>query len=168
VADVDTGPLTSPDRVMRGPVPSRLEAEIDALQSRSLEELRTLWRQLYKTPAPRFFRRELLIRAIAYQMQAKVYGGLSAKTRRTLLKISERAESAGGFTAKDAPRRLRPGTRLIRAYKGVTHTVHVLDDGFEWNGKRYKSLSAIAREITGTSWNGNVFFGLGGKERSDA
>ncbi len=160
-----------PDRVERGPAPSRLEAEIAGLETMSFDELRTMWRKLYKTAAPPFFRRELLIRALAYQMQVKAFGGLSSATRRKLLNIAGKAETEG-FTVTDMPRRLKPGTRLLRAYKGVTHTVHVLDGGFEWNGKRYGSLSAIAREITGTSWNGNTFFGLDqsktGKGTADA
>ncbi len=140
-----------------------LRAEIAALDDLALEALRGRWRELYRTAAPPGFRRDLLIRAIAYRMQEKVLGGLAPATRRKLLKIAKDAEAGDGFTAADAPRSLRPGTRLIRDWKGVVHTVEVLDDGFEWSGRRFTSLSAIAREITGTSWNGHTFFGVGRK-----
>jgi hypothetical protein len=171
VAALQSTSATLPDRPQGGPASSsKLHAEIAALDGMDLKALRSMWRKLYHHPAPPNFRRPLLIRGLAYQMQVDVYGGLSPKTRRTLLKIAAQAESAGGFTTADAQRRLRPGTRLIRAWKGVTHTVNVLDDGFEWQGDRYGSLSAIAKEITGTSWNGNTFFGLGRSKKvsSDA
>ena len=153
---------TLPDRPQGGPVSlATLRDEIAALDGLSLNDLRGRWRKLYRHPAPPNFRRALLIRGLAYQMQVEVHGGLSPKTRKTLLKIAAQAETAGGFTAANAPRRLRSGTRLVRAWKGVTHTVNVLDDGFEWQEQRFGSLSAIAKAISGTSWNGNTFFGLG-------
>src|SRR3569623_1116392 len=139
----------------------RVRAEIAALEAMSLPDLRVTWKKLYRSEPPRFFRRELLIRACAYQIQIKAYGGLSPKTRRRLLKIAADAEQ-GTFTTAGAPRRLRPGTRLVRAYGGVTHTVEVLADGFAWNEQKFRSLSGIATAITGTRWNGNVFFGLTG------
>jgi hypothetical protein len=147
--------------------PDALRAKIGTLEALSLQDLRTEWRKLYHRTAPRFFRRELLIRGIAYELQAKVFGGLSTRTRALLRKIAKQAET-GGFTAADMPRYLRPGTRLVRAWKGVTHTVDVLEDGFAWNGERYRSLSAIARAISGTNWNGNTFFGLGRKKSAGA
>jgi hypothetical protein len=137
----------------------KVRADIAALDGMDLAELRATWKKLHRTEVPRFFRRELLIRACAYQIQVKAFGGLSPKTRRRLLKIVAEAEQ-GTFTTAGAPRRLRPGTRLVRAYDGVTHTVEVLDDGFAWNGQKFRSLSGIATAITGTRWNGNVFFGL--------
>ena len=153
-----------PGRIPTGlPLPGgegHLNQEIAALGGLDLVALRTLWGKLYRFPAPRFFRRDLLIRGIAYQMQVKVYGGLSPKTRKTLLKIAAEAEQ-GTFTTAGAPRRLRPGTHLVRSWKGVTHVVDVLGEGFAWNGQRYRSLSAIAKVISGTNWNGNTFFGLG-------
>jgi len=144
----------------------RVRLDIAALDGMDLAELRATWNKLYRSEAPRFFRRELLIRACAYQIQVKAYGALSPKTRRKLLKIAAEAEQ-GTFTTAGAPRRLRPGTRLVRAYDGVTHTVEVLADGFAWNGQKYRSLSGIATAITGTRWNGNVFFGLT-KAKSEA
>ena len=144
---------------------NRVHAELAALENMNLHDLRTTWKKLYRTEAPRFFRRELLVRACAYQIQVKAYGGLSPKTRRRLLKIAAEAEQ-GTFTTAGAPRRLRPGTRLVRSYDGVTHTVDVLADGFAWNGQKFRSLSGIARAISGTNWNGNVFFGLTGPKKA--
>jgi hypothetical protein len=138
---------------------ARIHSDIAALETLSLHDLRAIWKKLYRTEAPRFFRRELLVRACAYQIQVKAYGGLPPKTRRRLLKIAAEAEQ-GNFTTAGAPRRLRPGTRLVREYEGVTHTVDVLADGFAWNGQKFRSLSAIAKAITGTNWNGYAFFGL--------
>ena len=137
----------------------KVSADIAALDGMDLAELRAIWKRLHRTEAPRFFRRELLIRACAYQIQEKAYGALSPKTRRKLLKIAAEAEQ-GTFTTAGAPRRLRPGTRLVRAYDGVTHTVEVLADGFAWFVLLFWFLSGNATAITGTRWNGNVFFGL--------
>src|SRR5690606_35738934 len=125
-----------PDRHSGGP--DRLSTEIAALEGLDLASLRTLRKTLYRQPAPRLFRRELLIRGIAYEMQAKAYGGLSPKIRKKLLKIAAAHEAGPGFTTTAAPRKLRAGTRLVRAWKGVTHTVNVLADGFEWNGQKYR------------------------------
>ena len=91
----------------------------------------------------------------------KAFGGLSAATGKRLRAIAEAARTKTALPASAASRRIKPGTRLVRAWGGETHTVTVLADGaFEWNGSRYRSLSAIARAITGTNWNGHTFFGL--------
>jgi hypothetical protein len=140
-------------------VNDRVRDEIAALDGMDLGDLRALWQKLYRTAAPKGFRRDLLIRACAYEIQAKAYGALSTKTRRKLLKIAAQAEQ-GTFTTAGAPRRLRPGTRLVREYAGKTHVVEVLADGFAHDGKKYRSLSAIAKVISGTNWSGNSFFGL--------
>jgi hypothetical protein len=136
-----------------------LEAEIAGLPELSLGDLRARWEKLYGTPAPRTFRRDLLIRAIAYQLQVRAYGGLSAATRRRLREIAAAARE-GTFDASLAGPRIRPGTCLIRVWQGETHTVLVHENGFEWNGARHRSLSTIAKAITGTSWNGWTFFGV--------
>jgi hypothetical protein len=125
----------------------------------SLAELRARWMALYGCPVPRFFRRKLLARAIAYQMQVKTYGGLSEATKRRLREIAAAARD-GTFDAADLEPRIKPGTKLIRTWEKVTHEVMVLETGFAWNGQRYSSLSTIAKTITGTSWNGWRFFGL--------
>lgn len=155
-------PVADPARPRAGRPSSlddRVRDEIAALDGMDLEDLRALWQKLYRTAAPKGFRRELLIRACGYQIQAKAYGGLSTKTHRKLLKIAAQAEQ-GTFTTAGAPRRLRPGTRLVREYAGKTHVVEVLPEGFAHEGKNYRSLSAIAKVISGTNWSGNSFFGL--------
>jgi hypothetical protein len=118
-------------------------------------------------------RRDLLVLAIAWKLQEKVHGGLTAAQKRKLSNIAAELKT-GGYLSAGPVIRMKPGTRLIREWQGKTHGVLVLDDGFEWNGKRHRSLSAIAREITGTHWSGLRFFGLkprpkpfGGAERAD-
>ena len=136
-----------------------IEAEIARLPDLGLAELRTRWKELYGRPAPKFFRRNLLVRGVAYQMQVEVYGGLSTATKRRLREIAE-AVRHGTFDAADVGPRIKPGTKLVRSWKDEVHTVLAVDEGFEWKGARYRSLSTIAKLITGTSWNGWTFFGL--------
>jgi hypothetical protein len=140
-----------------------LEAEIASLPDLGLGELRARWLKLYGARAPKFFRRGLLVRAVAYQMQVKAYGGLSPATKRRLREIAEAVRNGDEDDLFSAPR-IKPGTQLLRVWRDETHRVGVLPDGFEWKGAKYGSLSAIAREITGTNWNGYAFFGL--KRRS--
>src|SRR6266571_4617595 len=142
--------------------PETLEAEIGRLPDLGLSELRARWKQLYGRPAPKFFRRKFLVRAIAHQMQVEAYGGLSSATKRRLREIAEAARN-GTFAAEDAlAPRIKPGTKLIRSWKDEVHTVLVVEDGFEWKAARYGSLSTIAKLITGTNWNGRTFFVLKG------
>ena len=141
------------------PLNEVLEAEIARLPDLGLAELRARWLKLYGTIAPKFFRRELLVRAVAYQMQVKAYGGLSAATKRRLREIAEVVRNGNEEALFSAPG-IKPGTQMLRVWQDQTHLVTVLPDGFEWRGTKHKSLSAIAREITGTNWNGYAFFGL--------
>ena len=149
----------------------QVEAEVAGLGGLSLQELRGRWEALYGNPVPRSLRRDLLIRAVAYQLQARAYGGLSAATKRKLRGIATAAREGRFEPALIGPR-AKPGTRLVRVWKGETHTVLVLDGGFEWNGSFYGSLSLIAKTITGTNWNGWTFFGVkqrnGGEGRDPA
>ena len=140
---------------------SALENEIAALPALDLNELRARWAKLYGSPAPKSFRRKFLARAVAYQMQAKAFGGLSEPTKHRLRTIAK-AAAAGTFDAAMVGPRIKPGTKLVRTWHGKTHTVMALEDGFSWNGERYGSLSSIAKAITGTNWNGWKFFGLKG------
>jgi len=144
----------------------RLEAEIARLPDLGLAELRERWVALYGTPAPKYFRRGLLVRAIAYQIQVKAFGGLSEATKQRLREIAAAARD-GTFEAADLEPRIKPGTKLIRTWKKETHEVTALVNGFAWKGQRYTSLSTIAKTITGTSWNGWKFFGLKGPVRKD-
>jgi len=134
-------------------------AEIARLPDLDLAELRKRWVDLYGTPAPKYFRRGLLVRAIAYQIQVKAFGGLSEATKQRLREIAA-AVSEGTFEVADLEPRIKPGTKLVRTWKKETHEVTALEDGFAWKGGHYSSLSTIAKTITGTSWNGWRFFGL--------
>jgi hypothetical protein len=103
--------------------------------------------------------RDLLIRGITYKLQERAYGGLSTATARKLEQAA--ADPPGRGAAKPAPPiALKPGTRLVREWRGVTHMVLIHADGIEWRGQRYRSLSVVAREITGARWSGPRFFGL--------
>jgi Protein of unknown function (DUF2924) len=122
-------------------------------------ELRGEWRRLHRTPPPMRLSRDLLIRGIIYQLQERAYGGLSTATARKLEQAA--ADPLGRAAVKPAPPiSLKPGTRLVREWRGVTHMVLIHVDGIEWSGQRYHSLSVVAREITGARWSGPRFFGL--------
>ena len=132
--------------------------KIAALQTLGTGALRSLWQEAFGTPAPIRTSRDLLLRALAYRLQEQAEGGLSKAARRRLAGLAD-PKTAGGPPSSAAPRP-RTGTRLIREWQGEVHRVTVLDGGFEYRGRRYASLSRIAREITGTRWSGPLFFGL--------
>jgi hypothetical protein len=135
-------------------------ARLAALKTTPTPKLKEQWRQLFDSEPPAFNRRYLESR-LAYRIQELAYGSLKPETVRRLEKLGE--ELDGDSKAKRQTRAdSRPisGTRLIREYQGVEHCVTVRDDDFEYQGRPYKSLSAIARAITGTQWSGPVFFGF--------
>ncbi len=153
---------------------AELEAKLAVLTVMDSDGLRAEWRRLYRSHPPLHIRRDLLVLAIAWKLQEKVHGGLTAAQKRRLAGIAEELKKGGDLSAGPEIR-LKPGSRLVREWRGETHDVLVLEDGFEWNGERRRSLSAIAREITGTQWSGPRFFGLkprpmpfSGEERTDA
>ncbi len=121
--------------------------------------LRDRWRQLFGTPPPIHAGRDLLLRALGYRLQEKAEGGLNRAARSQLGWPIGNA-SIAAESKKRPTRRLKPGTRLVREWRGVTHHVAVTDTGFEYRDTTYSSLSRIAREITGTRWSGPRFFGL--------
>ena len=133
---------------------------VAALKRTPTPELKQQWQQLFDTPPPRYNRRFLEIR-LAYRIQELAYGGLKPETITRLEAMGQQLD--GG---NPVMRRIRTddkpiaGTRLIREYQGIEQTVTVRNDGYEWQGRPYRSLSAIARAITGTRWNGWVFFAL--------
>jgi hypothetical protein len=137
----------------------RIREALARLPTASRADLRAEWLRLCRTEPPIRLGRELLIGAIAYRLQEEALGGLRPETQRRLRHIAEQA-GRGGEPALAVVPRLKPGTRLIREWQGHTHQVLVGDDGFVWQQARYRSLSQIARAITGTSWSGPVFFGL--------
>jgi hypothetical protein len=124
-------------------------------------ELQSLWRELNGSEPPKYNRRHLESR-LAYRVQELAYGGLKPETRRRLAALVEEleAESPGARRSASPEQSLLVGTRLLREWQGIEHTVTVLDSGFEWEGRPYTSLSSVARAITGTRWNGPLFFGL--------
>jgi len=135
-------------------------ARLAALKTASIGELKQQWRELFGAEPPPYNRRFLESR-LAYRIQELAYGGLKPETVARLEALGEQLDG-GNITLRRIRHDDRPiaGTRLLREYQGVEHTVTVLQDGYEWQGRPYKSLSAIARAITGTRWNGWLFFGL--------
>lgn len=145
--------------VSHAAVPGRLEHEVEALADLNRSDLIEHWRRYFRTDPPKGIGRRLLIRAVAYGMQSRQYGGLKPAADRRLQKAANGTSDCARNTDK-VPRRLHPGARLVREWNGVSHVVEVTEDEFIWNGERYRSLSAIARAITGAHWSGPRFFGL--------
>ncbi|WP_245572889.1 DUF2924 domain-containing protein [Lichenihabitans psoromatis] len=149
-----------------------LGREIASLHDLDLHNLRSRWRQRLRCPAPATLTRPLLLRLLAYRLQAKVLGDLDPEAVRFLDKIAKanarQRDAAEKRSAKAVPtvppvppiRGLKPGTLLVREHLGTMHRVLVVADGFTWESNRYTSLSEVARAITGTRWNGPRFFGL--------
>ncbi len=153
-----TAACTSRDKRCGNPTSEDLEAKIRELADLPRPDLTERWRQLYRTALPKGISRSLLIRAVAYRMQVKRYGGLKPAVRRQLRKVADGSPTRKAANLNSA--RIAPGMRLIREWNGSSHVVEVVDGGFVWNGKRYGSLSAVARTITGARWSGPRFFGL--------
>ena len=151
-------------------MPPAIEDRLKLLPGMNKSHLFALWSELFDTPPPRQVRRNLLVRLLAYRMQEQAYGGLSPAARKRLIDLARKFETNPNAEVSEAPQ-IKPGTRLIRDWRGQTHRVTVLENGYEYAGKRYSSLSQIARLITGTRWSGPLFFGLKGnhsKELRDA
>ena len=132
--------------------------QIDELSRMSVQELRKRWAALYGGDARRFSR-TYMIRRLAYRIQELAYGGLSREARTTLKNLAD-GKPAQSTKRKRQSVNLQPGTRLVREWHGERYEVLVERDGFLYNGKRYRSLSAVARAITGAYWSGHRFFGL--------
>ena len=140
----------------RKPVLSEIEDEIAGLLDRSTPELRLAWREFYRAGPPLGLSRDLLIRALANQLQERSYGGVSRALRRRLQSLAGASEKG----AVDPGLVIKAGTTLVRQWRGHTHTVLVHKDGFEHEGQLYRSLTAIAERITEAHWSGPRFFGL--------
>jgi Protein of unknown function (DUF2924) len=139
-----------------------VEAEIAQLSALGPKALRQRWREIVGRPAATGLRGELLRAALTHRIQERAFGGLSAPAAKRLA-IHARNFEAGvrkGASAGSAQRHIKAGSRLIRAWQGQVHEVIVVPDGYLWQGSTHASLSAIARAITGTSWNGWAFFGI--------
>ena len=158
------GPSPVPDRGSshndraRKPGPSDIEAEIAGLLDRSTQELRLAWRQVYRAEPPLGISRDLMIRTLANQGQERVYGGPSAALRRHLQTLATELDKAA--LSFDPGVVLKAGATLVRQWRGRTHTVLAREDGFEYEGQRYRSLTVIAQRITGAHWSGPRFFGV--------
>ncbi|MGE3693229.1 MAG: DUF2924 domain-containing protein [Novosphingobium sp.] len=151
----DEIPVTAPRR--KPAAPSDLYAELAALSAMSLAQMRVRWTEHIGQPAPRV-RSTLLRLALAFELQATVYGGLTRRCEQRLAWLAGRNAPAPSAA---------PGTRLLREWNGVLHTVTIAEDGtIHWNGKSWRSLSEVARAITGTRWSGPVFFGLKARSRA--
>ena len=142
---------------MSGQYHERCTEVLSRLPSLDLGELRELWCQLYKTDTAPRLSRELLVRAVAYRMQEVASGGPRLELPRQLRQVGLELQQTGRLRIRP---QLKPGARLMREWQGRSYKVLVLDDGFSWQGTHYRSLSAIARKITGTAWSGPLFFGL--------
>jgi hypothetical protein len=131
-------------------------AQLAQIPTMEIGALKTMWRDLHGSEPPPYNRKYLESR-LAYRVQELAYGGLKPQTLKRLAALAEELEPRGARSNAGVP---VAGTRLLREWQGVEHSVTVLADGFEYQGRPYQSLSAIARSITGTRWNGWVFFGL--------
>ncbi len=138
---------------------AEFEQEIGALADLPRPELVERWQALYRADPPKGISRPLLVRAIAYEMQAKRYGGLKPATDRRL-RMSANGTAKGDHGGRKTAPTLQSGARLVREWNGVNHVVEVIEGGYVLNGDRHRSLSAIARAITGARWSGPRFFGL--------
>ena len=143
---------------------TELRAYLDRLTNLDAPELRAEWAKVYQRPAPRHISSDLLLRGITYRVQEQMYGGLEPRIAKALHRIADATKN--GRPVPETPKsELQAGVRLLREWRGVTHIVEVVPDGFAWRGKTYRTLSMIARAITGTQWSGPRFFGLHDKRR---
>ena len=141
------------------PTDPAVEDELDRLATMPIAQLRLRYAQLFRTDPPMAFGPDLLRRSIAYRIQEKAYGGLSGSAQRLLNQMTKAyAAKPDGRIA--LPRRIKPGSVLVREWKRKSHRVMVLADGFAYDGRTFANLSEIAVLITGTRWNGPRFFGL--------
>jgi Protein of unknown function (DUF2924) len=135
-----------------------IERELDRIRSLDLEGLRSEWRRLYHSNAPKISR-DLLVLALGYRLQEIEHGGLGKSTRRKLQTVAKALRKTGRVGPLPSLS-LKPGARLVREWRGRAHTVTVTEDGFEYDGTSYPSLTKIAKKITGAHWSGPRFFGL--------
>ena len=136
-----------------------VEAELKQLPKMPIADLRSRYRELFRTEPPKAFGPDLLRRSIAHRIQERAYGGLSREHQRLLDQLVKAAQAKPNGRL-ELPRQIKPGSELARTWKGKTYRVMVLKKGFAHEGKAFASLSEIAFDITGTKWNGPRFFGL--------
>jgi hypothetical protein len=158
------GPIDGRKDRLRGPDLAELDGGIAGLVDRSTQELRRAWRTLYHTGPPVGLSRDLIIRGLADKLQQRAHGGPSrAQQRRLEILAREFEKGARSFNPGIVP---KTGATLLRQWRGDTHTVLVGEDGFEYEGRQYRSLTVIAEQITGAHWSGPRFFGLNRRARA--
>jgi len=140
---------------------ARLDDQLEELRNCSSSALRQQWRTIFRSVAPDM-PPDLMRRAIAWRLQERVHGGLAPSAMKTILALQASLARDGGGAVAPV---LKPGTRLVREWHGRTYHVLVCDEGYEYDQRRYRSLSQIAREITGAAWSGPRFFGLKSDKR---
>jgi len=138
---------------------TEFEAQLTSLTDLNKDKLQIQWRKLYRTHPPPSISRDLLVRAVAFKLQEQIHGGLTNRTRRKLRSWTSTMEEDGKQT-RGLKIMLKPGASFVREWHGNTYRVLVLDEGFEYDGRRYTTLTKIALQITGTHWSGPRFFGL--------
>ena len=146
------------------PDTNEVESQIAGLANRSTQDLRVAWRQSHRAEPLPGLSRDLLIRTLAHQLQERAHGGVSRALRRRLQSLTGEFEKLGA--AFDPGLVPKTGTRLVRQWHGHAHAVLVRDDGFEYEGQHYRSLTVIAERITGAHWSGPRFFGLTKRARA--
>lgn len=151
-------------RVGEAPSPP-VAARLQELEQLDYASLRAEWRRLYRVQPPKRVARELLMLGVGWKIQERACGGLSPVLRRSLADLTQTLERDGDVI-RNRVARLKPGAKLLREWHGKTHSVVVLEEGFEWRGKNWRSLSVIARTITGMHCSGPRFFGLIGRAKS--
>ena len=142
-----------------------IEAELASLLHLPISELRAIWRERLECEPPKFRSRSVLLNELAWRMQADAFGDLDSVTERRLAEIGKALERDGAYEPK-IRRDFSPGVVLTREWKGTIHKVTVMAQGFQYLGKRHRSLSDIARTITRTRWSGPRFFGLEQKKKA--
>jgi Protein of unknown function (DUF2924) len=160
--------VKSNGQLLKAAADPAVEAELDRLPTKPIVDLRKRYRVLFRTEPPKAFGPDLLRRSIAHRIQEKAYGALSGPTRRLLDQLVKAAVAKPNGRLK-LPRRIKPGSELVRTWNGKTYRVMVMADGFAHDGRTFASLSEVATDITGTRWNGPRFFGLraGSREAAD-
>ncbi len=138
----------------------QLLEQIKQLELSTISDLKLKWRELKGQEPPQFAKRSFLTQVIAWELQAKASGGIKPSVHRLLLGLGSGQSPSTSSNALPPTPKLSLGVKLIRTWRGEDHQVIVTDEGFLWRDKTFKSLSIIAREITGTQWSGPVFFGL--------
>jgi hypothetical protein len=161
MADAARSRTATSRRAPRMKARSATSLDLGALEDLPYAELKEHWEVLFGNPPPTHISRKLILRAVAYRVQADVYGGLPARTRKQLDRMA--SDLSAGRPLKAPSYKVKPGTRLLREWQGVVHEVVVLESSVLYQGKSWPSLTAVAREITGARWSGPRFFGLQGR-----